>query len=119
MTDVSGQDPSVPDRPPPPRNLGLLMVAFGVIVLAGGVNIFILAGGPTFILIGCGVILSGLLVTLGKRAALLAYGVTFGVVLVGALLEEGSDVPALLTRLAVPTILGYFLVKGETRARLH
>ncbi len=106
-------------QPAPPRALGIIVAAFGVLPLLLGISIAAMSGSPTFILIGLGVIASGVLVAIGKRAGLLLYGVTFVGILVAAVIEDGANVAAILPRVLVPAVLGLFLATEKTRARLR
>ena len=74
-----------------PSLLGLLILLSGLALLAGGIKLASLGGSLYYLLAGIGLALSGLLLLLGKRAALGLYALVLFASTVWALWEVGLD----------------------------
>ncbi len=84
-----------------PSLLGLLILLSGLALLAGGIKLASLGGSLYYLLAGIGLALSGLLLLLGKRAALGLYALVLFASTVWALWEVGLDWWQLVPRLAL------------------
>ena len=104
---------------PPPKMLGGLMAALGVVLaFAGGELSEAEGGGKYFITVGICLAISGALLYLGKKLALFAYAATLAVVWIWSLREAGSDVGEWLPRVALPTLVGLYVFSSRVRSRL-
>lgn len=104
---------------PPPKMLGGLMAALGVVLAFAGGNLTEAEGGGTyFISLGIGLVVSGALLYLGKKLALLAYAATLAMVWIWSLKEAGGDTSAWLPRVALPTLVAFYVFSSRVRSRL-
>ncbi|MEF2052589.1 hypothetical protein [Pseudomonas aeruginosa] len=92
-----------------PSLLGLLILLSGLALLAGGIKLASLGGSLYYLLAGIGLALSGLLLLLGKRAALGLYALVLFASTVWALWEVGLDWWQLVPRLALWFVFGLLL----------
>jgi glucose dehydrogenase len=105
---------------PPPKLLGGLMACLGLVLAgAGGKLTDVEGGGSYFVTVGICLFISGALLYLGKKLALLAYGVTLAVVWIWSLKESGSDPGEWLPRVALPTLVGIYIYSSRVRSRLY
>ena len=121
----SAHTPASPPRGPRrpgffrrPWIFGLLLVAIGAILTAGGIQLLALGGSPYYLVAGLATALSGLLMALGKPAGAALYGAMLLATLGWAIGEVGTDGWQLAPRLAGPTILGLWLLAPWTRRGL-
>jgi quinoprotein glucose dehydrogenase len=102
----------------PPRVLGILITIMGAALMAAGINFITRGDSPYFLVIGIGIVASGILMALGKRLGVYAYGLSLLVILVWSIIEEGMDISALLPRVAVPILLGVYVFSKKITGRL-
>lgn len=102
----------------PPIRLGIFLVILGVALCSGGIYLISHGDSPYFLVIGIGIASSGILLAKAKKTGLLVYGLTLGVIIIWSALETGANVQALLPRIAVPLIIGGYLVQTKIRETL-
>jgi glucose dehydrogenase len=105
-------------EPSPPRVLGLLLSLLGAALLIGGISIPATEGGYYFMTVGAGIVVSGILIALGKLAGAYVYGLTVAVMVVWSLLELGADFGQLLPRIVLPIAIAAYVFSPNVRARL-
>ena len=93
-----------------PSLLGLLMLLMGLALLAGGIKLATLGGSLYYLIAGIGVIITGILLLTGRRAALGLYAVVLFATTVWSLYEIGLDWWQLVPRLALWFVLGLVLL---------
>jgi glucose dehydrogenase len=105
---------------PPPKMLGGLMASLGLILAFAGGNLTEAeGGGKYFITVGICLFISGALLFLGKKLALLAYAATLAVVWIWSIKESGGDPGAWAPRVALPTLIGFYVFSSRVRSRLY
>jgi quinoprotein glucose dehydrogenase len=105
---------------PPPKMLGGLMASLGLVLAAAGGNLTDAEGGGSyFIAVGLCLVVSGALLYLGKKLALLAYAATLAVVWIWSLKQSGGDSAEWLPRVALPTLVGIYVFSSRVRQRLY
>ena len=105
---------------PPPKLLGGLMAALGLVMAAAGRQLTEIEGGTSyFVTVGICLIVTGLLLYSGKKLALLAYAATLAVVWIWSLKESGGDPGEWLPRVALPTLVGIYVFSSRVRQRLY
>lgn len=92
----------------PPRVLGLLLALLGATTVIG-VNLILMNDSPYFLVIGVGILVSGLLLPRGKKMGAFAYAGTLSVIILWSLFEVGLDVSQLLPRIVVPSLIGAYI----------
>ena len=102
----------------PPRTLAYVFMAFGVLASIPGVLMLLLTLQPWFLLIGLGVLTTGVLLLKGSKVALVVYGLTFVGLTVLAVVDGAIWTSQAFARFAVPTALGLVLLRQETRDSL-
>src|SRR5687768_798137 len=85
--------------------LGGLIILIGLVLAAGGAWLVSLGGSPYYVLAGLGLIASGVLIVLGRRLGVWLYLAVFGLTVVWALWEVGTDPWRLMPRVLAPAIL--------------
>ena len=103
----------------PTRLLGILLALFGAALMVAGIRLLTMGDNAYFLVIGVGVLATGVLVGQGKRAGLPVYGVTLAVILVWSTVEIGLVVSELLPRIALPIILGLYLFSERVKRHLE
>lgn len=88
-----------------PLLLGILLVALGLVIGAGGVWLIALGGSWYYAIAGLGLIASGALMMLGRYSGVLVYAATYVFTLVWALWEVGLQGWPLVPRLVAPTVI--------------
>jgi quinoprotein glucose dehydrogenase len=105
---------------PPPKLLGGLMASLGLVMAAAGSKLSDAEGGTSyFVTVGLCLLVSGGLLYLGKKAALLAYAATLAVIWIWSLKEGGGDTSFWLPRVALPTLVGLYVFSNRVRPRLY
>ena len=93
--------------------LGVVLVALGAGLAAGGTWLLMLGGSAYYVVAGAGLVLCGVLAWRGNRAASWVYATITAGTIVWAVTESGFDPWALLPRILAPAALGLcFLVRG-------
>jgi glucose dehydrogenase len=103
----------------PPRIFPILLLAIGVVLFAGGVQLALLGGSLYYVICGAALIGSAVLLWRGRKAGAHLYFVMLLGTWIWALWEAGLDGWALMPRVAGPTILGLWLLTPFVRRRLH
>lgn len=98
----------------PPRLLGVLIMVLGVTMMVGGIVMVWMNGGLYFLTIGLGIACSGSFLFSGKKAGTYIYGATLAVI-VGWSLIETREIGVLLARVALPTLIGLYLLSIHSR----
>ncbi len=107
------------DELAPPRTLGILLTVLGAALGLGGVILLVMgSASPYFLVAGIGIAASGVLIAVGKRIGLFLYFATVGLMLIWSLMETGLDPGKMITRLALPVLIGIYLLSGKVRVRL-
>lgn len=88
-----------------PVLFGIVMVIVGLPLLVGGVQLIGLGGSWYYALAGLGVMASGVLFAMRRRAGLWLYGLVFVATIAWALWESGLSFWPLVPRLVAPTVL--------------
>ena len=101
-----------------PRVLGLLLALLGATTVIGGVNLILMNDSPYFLVIGMGILVSGLLLARGKKMGAFAYAGTLSVIILWSLFEVGLDVSQLLPRIVVPSLIGAYIFSSKVKSRL-
>ena len=105
---------------PPPKLLGGLLASLGLVMAVAGSKLSDMEGGTSyFVTVGLCVMVSGALLYLGKKIALLAYAATLAVIWIWSLRESGGDTSVWLPRVALPTLLGFYIFSSRVRSRLY
>ena len=105
---------------PPPKLLGGLLASLGLVMAVAGSKLSDMEGGTSyFVTVGLCVMVSGALLYLGKKVALLAYAATLAVIWIWSLRESGGDTGVWLPRVALPTLLGIYIFSSRVRSRLY
>lgn len=95
-----------------------LMVAIGLVLLVGGIQLIALGGSWYYAISGAGFLATGVLLLIRKPAALWLYAVLLLGSLAWAYWEAGLDWWPLATRLGVPFLLGCWLLTPWPRRGL-
>jgi quinoprotein glucose dehydrogenase len=85
--------------------LGVIMVALGILIGAGGIWLLFLGGSWYYLVAGIGLIISGVLLAQHRRVGVAVYCVTWLITLVWAYFEVGFNGWALVPRDLAPTIV--------------
>ncbi len=101
-----------------PRAFGVLLAVFGAVMSIGGIKLITMGDNAYFLIVGIGILLSGVFISLGKLLGAYTYGVTLAVVVIWSFLEVGLDMGQLLPRIAVPILIGLYIFSNRVRARL-
>ncbi len=88
-----------------PLLLGILLVALGLVIGAGGVWLIALGGSWYYAIAGLGLIASGALMMLGRYSSVLIYAATYVFTIVWALWEVGLQGWPFVPRLVAPTVI--------------
>ncbi|MEO6301063.1 MAG: membrane-bound PQQ-dependent dehydrogenase, glucose/quinate/shikimate family [Paracoccaceae bacterium] len=95
---------------------GLLLI-FGALLTVGGVYLVILDGSPAYVVMGCAIVLSAILLLNDRAAGLSVYAATLIGVLLWSLWEVGFDWWALSARGSVLVAFGILLVPVGLKMR--
>lgn len=102
----------------PPRLFGLLLALLGAALAVAGVGLLRAGDSAYFLVVGLGAVAAGVLIALGRLLGAWAYGATLVLVVVWSLAEVGADLPELLPRVALPILIGVYVVSDRIRGRL-
>jgi|GEM_PF-3040140 len=104
----------------PPRVLGCLLLALGLALAVGGLhlNMDLGGGGSYFTAVGALLALAGFLIFSGRSVALAVYGLALLLVWGWSLKDVGANLPELLPRVGLPTLVGLYVFSNKVRARL-
>ena len=98
---------------------GILLTVLGIALIVGGIRVSSMGGsGLYFIVVGLGVAASGGLIAAGKLLGIWVYTAVLGLMIVWSLTEEGTNLQALLPRLALPIIFAAYMYSGKVKSRL-
>ncbi len=98
--------------------LAALLLAIGLVLGAGGVQLLLLGGSAYYVVTGTAVSFSGLLLWRGSRWGMWLYGAMLAWTVVWSLSEVGLDGWALAPRLLGPLILGFYFLIPRVRRGL-
>ena len=93
-----------------PSLLGILLLLMGLALLAGGIKLSMLGGSLYYLLAGIGLVLTGILLLAGRRAALGLYALVLLASTAWSLWEVGLDWWQLVPRLSLWFALGIVLL---------
>jgi quinoprotein glucose dehydrogenase len=93
-----------------PTLLGLVFLVMGLAMLAGGVELLQLGGSPYYLIAGVCIAITGVLLIMGRRAAIGLYALVLFASTVWSLWEVGLDWWQLVPRLALWFALGIVLL---------
>ena len=101
---------------------GNLFVVIGSMLTVGGVQLVALQGSAYYVIVGLGLMASGILIINKRRWGVWLYGLVVFATTIWALAEVGLSFWGLLPRLLMLTTLGFLLLAalrwmGEQRAR--
>lgn len=88
-----------------PKVLAVVMVIFGLPILVGGIWLLTLGGSFYYVLAGLGLLISALLLFMGRMTGVWVYVLTWAFTLVWALWEVGLNGWAQVPRLVAPTVI--------------
>jgi quinoprotein glucose dehydrogenase len=110
--------PAKPASAGPPVVLGVLLVVLGGLLVLGGLWLISRGSSPYFAVVGVGLTVSGVLLARGKKIAIVAYALTFAVILVWSFIETKGSMQQLIPRVAVPLFVALYLAQAKVRATL-
>lgn len=90
--------------------LGLLILAFGLVMLVGGIRLIMLSGSWYFALAGLGMAAAGALIALRRSTGLLLYLLVFVATIGWSLWDAGLTFWPLFSRLVTPAVLALFVL---------
>lgn len=99
----------------PPKVFGGLLAALGLVIAGTGAT---LDGGNYFLVLGALVLVCGCLLYLGKKSALVMYGLTLAVVWIWSFRDADGDTGMLLSRVTLPTLVAFYVFSYRVRSRL-
>jgi glucose dehydrogenase len=102
----------------PPRVLGVLLAVLGAALALGGFKILQQGGGAYFLVVGIGILVSGVLVARGKMLGAKVYAATFAIIVLWSFAEIGPVFGALVPRILVPALICWYLFSSRVRERL-
>ncbi|WDY56812.1 glucose/quinate/shikimate family membrane-bound PQQ-dependent dehydrogenase [Pseudomonas sp. PSKL.D1] len=102
-----------------PSLLGVVLLLMGLALVAGGIKLATLGGSLYYLIAGVGIALTGILLMLGKPAALWLYALVLFASTVWSLVEVGLDWWRLVPRLALWFVLGIVMLLPWFRRPLH
>ncbi|MFW0755761.1 glucose/quinate/shikimate family membrane-bound PQQ-dependent dehydrogenase [Pseudomonas sp. H11T01] len=102
-----------------PSLLGIVLLLMGLALLAGGIKLSMLGGSLYYLLVGIGLVVTGVLLIAARRAALGLYALVLFASTVWALWEVGLDWWQLVPRLALFFAIGIVLLLPWIRRPLH
>ena len=100
-----------------PQGLGGLLAVLGLVLIFAGAQISE-QNGSYYVIVGIGTMLSGLLIFKGRKLALLVFGLTLATAWIWSLVDAGWDMGALVPRVGLLTLFGFYLFSAGTRSRL-
>lgn len=103
----------------PAKTIGIVLIFLGLVPCIGGIWLLTRGDSPYFLIIGAGVIISGILLSAGKRLGLIAYGITLGIIIVWSAIEAGGDPGTLTPRISVPIIIAVYIYQKKIRDSLR
>lgn len=101
-----------------PWVLASLLIAIGLFLLVGGVELALLGGSFYYALTGAAVTVAGALLWRGRRLGMKLYAAMLGWTLAWALWEVGLDGWGLAARLLAPFVLGLWFLLPHVRRGL-
>ncbi|HEX6638414.1 MAG TPA: hypothetical protein VF033_12225 [Steroidobacteraceae bacterium] len=99
----------------PPKALGGLLAAIGLVAAGGGASI---DDGRYYLVIGLLLLVTGILLYAGKKLGLILYGVTLAVMWIWSLNDAQGDMTILMARVWLPTLAAFYLFSYRVRSRL-
>jgi len=102
-----------------PVILGVLLVLVGLLLTMVGLFLMSHGQSPYFLAVGLGLIASGVLLAVSSKFGLYAYFVTLATIIIWSFIEEKTNMPGLLPRIAVPIIIGLYVSTAKFRSCLH
>ncbi|MBF8747244.1 glucose/quinate/shikimate family membrane-bound PQQ-dependent dehydrogenase [Pseudomonas putida] len=93
-----------------PSLLGVVLLLMGLALVAGGIKLATVGGSLYYLIAGVGIALTGILLLLGKPAALWLYALVLFASTVWSLVEVGLDWWRLVPRLALWFVLGIVML---------
>ncbi|MCF6370670.1 outer membrane protein assembly factor BamB family protein [Rhizobium halophilum] len=85
--------------------LGILLVLLGLVIGGGGIWLIVLGGSWYYAVAGTGLLVSGVLMVMGRHSSVLVYAATFIFTVFWALWEVGLQGWPLVPRLVAPTVI--------------
>ncbi|HYM35801.1 MAG TPA: hypothetical protein VET48_10425, partial [Steroidobacteraceae bacterium] len=102
-----------------PRIFASVLFVIGLMLAFGGVRLAFLGGSLYYLIAGCVIVASALLIWRGKKSGAWLYGLMLIATLIWSLAEVGFDWWALAPRLAMFSVLGSWLLVPGTRRKLN
>ncbi|MBV8465918.1 MAG: hypothetical protein JO218_08230 [Burkholderiales bacterium] len=102
-----------------PTRAGTLLMILGALLTFGGIRLMMMGDNAYFLVVGIGLLATGVLIRSGKRLGLGIYGATLAFVYIASIAELGANMQALLPRILMPTLVGLYLFSGRVRDRLE
>ncbi len=102
-----------------PVYLGVVMMIFSLMPTVGGIWLLTRGDNAYFLIIGLGVLASGIFLVLRKKTGMFLYLATFAVVLIWSVVEERANIGKLLPRVLVPAILVLCVLSPRIRKNLN
>lgn len=102
----------------PPRVFGGLLAVLGVVMAYGGLTLLQQGDNAYFLVAGLGVLISGILIALGKSMGASLYALTFAVMAVWSFAEVGANFGQLMPRILLPAVVCFYIFSGRVRPRL-
>ena len=100
-----------------PQGLGGLLAVLGLTLMLAGAQLSE-HHGNYYVIVGIGVMLSGLLIFKGRKLALLVFGLTLATAWIWSLVDVGRDMGELVPRVGLLTLFGFYLFSAGVRSRL-
>ena len=98
---------------------GIVVSLIGVVLLIGGIDLLRLGGSAYYGIAGIALLVSGILILLGRRLGFWIYAAALLLTLVWSLFEVGLDGWALMPRLLAPAVLGLWIAMPWVAGRLN
>ena len=97
------------NEPKSTKTFGILLALWGIALTLGGINLVHMGDNFYFIVIGLGLLFSGVLVSRGKLLGAYTYAATFAIVTFWSLFEIRTNTEPLLPKVLMPTLVGLYL----------
>ena len=104
-----------------PRSLGMLLLFLGLTLFGGGMYLtfFLNDPNPYFMVVGIVIAISGLLFYRGLQVALLLYGIALLIIWGWSFADLGMELARLIPRVALPTLIAFYVYSPAVRTKLH
>jgi glucose dehydrogenase len=102
----------------PPRSFGALLAFLGFAFSAGGVNLMLQGDNAYFLVVGLGILISGVLIAQGKMMGAWVYLGVFALIVMWSVVETGFDLGKLLPRVFMPALICIYVFTSRVRSRL-